>query len=448
MTGIPSTSIRIAKPRGRTGRGAARSGTRPLAFARRVCVAALLVAGASLGASAQTWAPNETQVSPQADLIDAEFSQSRAMITWSDEIGRLWIAYVDPETGDVSPSDGHGILVDPDVMRFQDAQKTKNGPEWVSTSLGDHIVYTKYAGRHTDGNSRIGYAYPDANGVWQGGYLDANLVRKAPYGSLTDGDPAPRITYVDHRENHYWRDLWDPSSEQLIPDFPASNYPIYHVRGARAVLYPLAVDGTDQVFYRDLDSGVVEQLTSDPGQKYQMFMWPAPEFGGEMVFMTLVDEVELRLYRKLPDPVTGVMTWTPIVRHLTTGGAKLYSPEPFVYDGKSYAFMSASNRGAKFRSEIWIANFDAAAPIFRRITPTDELRTRTDPEVFITAKGPMIYFNRLVPDSSSTGRPKTCREIRCSEGMWRADPGLGPTTAVAGDTTTTRRKRAIDAKSN
>ena len=94
----------------------------------------LLVAGWCLGASASGWVPNETQVSPTPDLIDFEFSQSRAQLCWNDEIGNLWIGNVDRATGDFVPADGKGILVDPDSMRYADAQKTKNGPEWLSTS--------------------------------------------------------------------------------------------------------------------------------------------------------------------------------------------------------------------------------------------------------------------------------------------------------------------------
>ena len=311
-------------------------------------------------------------------------------------------------------------------MRFEDAQKTKNGPEWVSTASGDVIVYTKYAGAHSDNNSRIGLAQPDVNGVWQGGFLGPEgAIRKAPYGSASKNDPAPRITYVDNKENHYWRELFDPATEQLISDFPASNYPIRHVRGARAVAYPLTVGDTDQIFYRNLDTGKVTQLTFDAGNKYEVWMWKAPEFANELIFMTLVDQLEFRVYRKLPRPSDGVKVWTPIYSQMAPSGNKIFSPEPFTWNGKSYVFMAQSVRGNKFRSEIWIANIDAANPVFRRITDNTLLRTRTDPEVFITKSGPRIYYNRLVPDYSS-GNPRSCREPACSEGVWMADPGPLP----------------------
>jgi hypothetical protein len=390
----------------------------------RACVALAALSLATLAALAQAWAPNETLVSAQGDMIDLEFNQNKALLAWNSDDGKLWIASVDRRTGAFVPADGKGILADSDTMTFQDAQKTKNGPEWASGITGDFIVYTKYAGRHTDGNSRIGVAQQAPDGGWSGGFLGPDsAVRKAPYGSFDAGDPAPRITYVDNREVHYWRDLWNPATEQAITDFPASNYPIRHVRGARAVAYPLATpSGVEQIFYRNLDTGVVEQLTFDAGNKYEVWMWQAPEFGNEFVFMTLVDQIELRVYRKLPTGAAGALQWTPIFSRTAPSGNKIFSPEPFVWNAKSYVFMSQSVKPNKFRSQIWIANIDSAAPIFRRITDNKLLRTRTDPEVFITSNGPRIYYNRLVPDTGS-GRPRSCRNPSCSEGVWMSDPG-------------------------
>jgi len=404
-------------------------------------VAAVLLAGISTPALAQ-WQPNETLASPQSDLIDYEFSQSRGMFAWNDCCGSLFLGKVNRATGRFEPFDGKFMRVDPDSMTYQDAQKTKNGPEWVSTSIGDVIVYTRYSGYHTDGNSRIGYAFPmqatssciyiSADRYWCATDLGPAVARKAPYGSHTPGDPAPRISYVDNREVHYWRELWNPASEHTIPDFPDSNYPIRQtecaasgVPGARSAVYPVSVGGIDQVFMRDFDSGVVSQLTADAGQKYEVWMWCAPEFGNELVFFTLVDQVELRVYRNLPVVPGGALQWRPVFSQFAPPGNQIFSPEPFVYDGKSFIFMSQTVQPNRFRSQVWIANIDAAAPIFRRITPLTPLQTRTDPEVFITDNGPYIYYNVLENSTRPNGQPKTCRDpVTCSLGVWFADPGL------------------------
>lgn len=382
-------------------------------------------------AAAQTWSPNETQASAEAELIDYEFSQLRGQFAWNDTLGNLWIGGVDPATGLFVPADGRAILVDNDSMRFEDAQKTKNGPEWVGTTFGDMILHTKYMGRHTDGNSRIGIARENPDGTWTSGFLDpSDRVRKAPYSTLIPGDPTPRVTYVDNQQKHYWRELWNPASEVPIPDFPDSNYPIRNVLcqvpgvpGSNAVTYPVLVNGVEQIFYRQWGAAAPEQITFDAGNKYEVWMWCAPEFGNELVFFTLVDQIEVRVYRRLPQP-DGSLKWTPIYSQPAPRGNQIFSPEPFTWKGKSYFFMAQSVRGNKFRSEIWVSNIDASAPIFRRITPTEPLRTRTDPEVFITATGPKIYFNKLIPTLNDRGQYKPCRKPECSEGVWFADPGL------------------------
>lgn len=400
----------------------------------------MLLLGLAMPAAAD-WEPNETRASGQTDLIDFEFSQSRGMFAWNDCCGKLWIGKVDRATGRFVPPDGKAMLIDPDSMTFQDAQKTKNGPEWVSLLGGDVLVYTRYSGRHTDGNSRIGYAYPmlqgsscnyvSADSYWCATDLGQD-VRKAPYGSQVAGDPAPRISYVDNRENHYWRELLNPGTERLIPDFPASNYPVRltacadpTVPGVRSTVYPVTINGVDQAFMRDFDTGVVTQLTSDPGVKYEVWMWCAPEFGNELVFFTLVDQVELRVYRNLPVGPGGANQWTPVFSQFAPTGNQIFSPEPFVYNGKSFIFMSQTVMPNKFRSQVWIANIDAAAPVFKRITPLVPLQTRTDPEMFITDNGPYIYYNVLENSTRPNGQPKTCRDPQtCSLGVWFADPGL------------------------
>jgi hypothetical protein len=402
-----------------------------------VCAALCVVAP---NVQAQTWVPNETRASAQTDLIDYEFSQSRGQFVWSDCCGGLWIGNVDRTTGKFSPADGKGLLIDPDSMTFDDAQKTKNGPEWVTYAGGDLLVYTKYNGRHSDNNSRLGFAYPlqagsscshiSADGYWCAGMLGPDLVRKAPYGSSVTGDTAPLITYVDNRERHYWRELLDATTERPIPDFPDSNYPIrlpncgVSVPGVRSALYGVTVDGVQQVTMRDFDTGVVTQLTFDAGNKYEMFMWCAPEFGNELLFMTVVDSAELRVYRNLPSGQGAGRAWTPIFSQFAPIEQSIASPEPFTYNGKSYIFMSQVVQPNVFRSEVWISNIDAAAPIFRRITPLEPLVSRTDPEVFITDNGPYIYFNMLKPGTRRTGGPRACRDPSCSLGVWFADPGL------------------------
>jgi hypothetical protein len=202
------------------------------------------------------------------------------------------------------------------------------------------------------------------------------------------------------------------------------------VPGVRSTLYPVGVADPStgvvyqQVFLRDFDTQAVTQLTFDPTDKYEMWMWCAPEYANELVFFTLVNQVEIRVYRNTTQP-DNTKKWTPVFSQAVTDNKHtIYSPEPFVWNGHSYIFMAQTVQPNKFRSEVWISNIDPAAPIFKRITPLDPLKTRTDPEVFITDAGPLVYYNRLQPTLTDTGRYKPCRDPSCSDGVWFANPGL------------------------
>jgi hypothetical protein len=186
------------------------------------------------------------------------------------------------------------------------------------------------------------------------------------------------------------------------------------------VLYCKPVNGIKQVHTYNFDSHLSEQLTFDEGDKSASWMWQAPEFNNEFVLSTVLD-TKVRIYRKLPGS-DGTMIWTAIRTIDPPPSYKIYSPEPFVYNGKSYVFLALGLLAYDFPSEIWIANIDATNPDMRRISADQPLRVRADPEVFITSLGPRIYFNRF----TTTGGPdpKKCFSIDCSEGVWFADPNL------------------------
>jgi hypothetical protein len=376
-------------------------------------------------------APNETLVSPQADLQDAEYSQTRGLITWADSDGKLWVAKVNRSSGSFEPANGKGILIDSDAMKTADLKVVGNGPEWVTTSATDQIVYTKFlAGRrHTMANARLAYASRDAGGAWSYRFLTGNLRRNAPYASNDPGDDLPRISYVDPKGNHYWRNLFDGASEALVPWYPQSYRSMRFVRGARAVVFVAPVDGVSQVFRYWIDTAVLEQLTFDSGNKdlhSVPWMWQAPEFGNEFVLSTLVDDIELRIYRQLDPTAGGTGPWTRVHSARSPHGGMLNSPEPFTHDGRSYVFMAATIPPHSYPEAIFLSNIDAAQPMFRQLTPDAPVRMRHDPELFVTDEGPYIYFNRFDPAVAPKG-PPNC--TACSEGVYRTFTGLAPAVA-------------------
>lgn len=366
--------------------------------------------------------PNEQLVSLQPDLIDAEFSQSRAQITWCDVEGNLWLGDVDPDTGMFSPFNGKAELVDPDAMRVGDLAVTFNGPEWVPTDSGDVLVYTKFVPGwpHLQIAGRLAVAEPDENDQWSVRVLDGPTglsPRLSPYGSEDESDPFPRVTYTDHQGVHFWREIDDASTEAPIP-MPNSVKSVRFVQGDRAVVYTMpAENGQSQVFLYGLDTMELEQITFDDGEKDVQtvpWIWQAPEFDNDFVLMTTVDNAEVRIYREIGD------NWNLIYTLNLPPDSKIASPEPFVHNGRSYFFTAMTVEPNNFPDSIWLGTIDPDEALFERISDDRVLRARSDPELFITSQGPYVYYNRY-NQNVNPDKP-FCAD--CSEGVFRAFTGL------------------------
>ena len=386
----------------------------------RALAALLLLAVASASAPSIAQQANESQVTTRIDLFDPEYNQKRAKIAWVDARGNLWVAAVDRKTGLFKPANGKGTLVDADALTSNDLKIVGNGPEWLPSSGPDRLVYTKFLpGRpHTYENARIAMAEQDpTTGKWTHRFLTDKPTYRA-YASDDADDPAPRVTYVDPDGNPYWREVGNAATEAVVPGMEAPRVlALRFSSGERAVVMVTEIDGRKQIARWWHDEQRLEQLTFDGDHETTSspFIWKAPEFGGDDVLVVTADNArEVRIYRRVdasrPEWTIQLRVRAPIV------GTKLSSAEPFVFDGASYIFMSGVVPPNDFASAIFLANIDPAAPFLRQLTPDSPVRTRTDPEVFITTTGPFIYYYRA--DRSDTA------PCPCYEGIWRTDTGL------------------------
>ena len=98
-----------------------------------------------------------------------------------------------------------------------------------------------------------------------------------------------------------------------------------------------------------------------------------------------------------------------------------WSPEPFVHNGRSYLVTQLSP-DFKFYDKT-IPTHVGISGILRRdevrvLTAGGPPRLRLDPEYFITAKGPLIYYKRTILETP-TSPP-------LNDGVWYVDTQLGP----------------------
>jgi hypothetical protein len=413
-----------------------------------------LMAAMAVGASAQTLPP-EVQVGT-ADIIDHEFDWGRdgvycptcnygagnARLSYIDRDHNLWVGYVDYYTGNFYPPTGQAVLLDTNATA---PIEIGNGPEWMVSQRGSEIVYTRW----TDGMPRktmylnVGFAR-QGNGSWIAGSVDNSTLRVMPIGTSDLNDPYPTVHFQNAAvggavSNIFWRDVVPGSVEHKLPlNTNDPGMTRRWVPGSRdalitaPALFPATGAVYKQVFLFHMSTGVLEQLTFDPADKLWAFMWAAPEYDNENVFFVMVNGTQLNIYRNLgrPDGPRGGATRWRVVNTINMPAATPYisSPEPFVHNGRSYIFFSLSanpDLHAFSLSSIAISDIDPVSPTVRVLTSdVNPPRARRDPEYFITANGPYIYYNRYI--LPATGTP-----AQINEGVFRVDAGLGPPVATA-----------------
>lgn len=360
------------------------------------------------------------------------FNNGNSRLAFTDKDGNLWVGDVDYQTGKFLPSNGRGILVDTNTAPVPDFG---NGPEWmISATYGSQLVYTRYLDGHFGDPNSAGIAVAKmANGAWTASPLPNAVPRATPEGTEDETDTDPRVDYIKSDKTAlYWRRMSKPGTEVAIPISDMTNGNARRwVPGSHKIIFQGQPRGStqvlvDQIFTYDTDTGALEQLTTGSGGYVGCFMWKAPEFNNEYVFMTMPKlRQSIQVFRKIAG-ADGVKRWT-VIKTIATGATSalpyFFSPEPFVHNGRSYLMFQLSP-SSKFYDKsipthIGLSGIDPLKNDLRVLTANGPSRLRLDPEFFITAKGPFIYYNRLVPATTTYPDGK-------NDGVWYVDTQLGP----------------------
>jgi hypothetical protein len=401
----------------------------------------LALGGAAMPALAQ---PAFEQLVTTARFGDMEFDWGRdgvhcpscnngdgnARFNWVDRQGRLWISYIDHDTGFFYPPDGRAVLVDTNVAYYSDYG---NGPEWAFSQLGSQLIYTKYEPGLPPSDETTGIALAKlVNGSWTASFLDGFRGRISPGPSQSVNDASPLVTYASALDSRiYWRKLTDPAGAEQQAPWRSTGLSVRWLPDSTKLAFVNGMDHEDGTRYQQVltfDTATPkarpEQLTFDPTEKRGVFMFPAPEFGGDMTFFTVAARTELRVYRHLLG-ANGQRVWT-LVNTIRAPAAVPYiaTPEPFFHNGRTYVYMTlSSDKGASditVPTHLALTGIDPAQPSFRMLTTVEgsPRRLRQDPEYYITSAGPFLYYTRAIPKAGNTAP--------VNEGVFRIDLGLGP----------------------
>jgi hypothetical protein len=353
-------------------------------------------------------------------------------ITFTDSEGNLWVAGIDYNTGLFIPEDARGELLDTNCAPVPDFG---NGSEWIfSKTYGSQVIYIKYLDGlpHSIDTATVAIKTQTADGTWVGGTIPGGVARATGIGTRNINDTDPQINYIQSDKTAmYWRKLSEIGVEHLIPAPVGTNGNARRwIPGTHKIIFTAPPPGStnglfEQAFIYDTDTNQLEQLTNVTHGLVGTYPFIAPEFHNELLFVSAPNGRQvLFIYRRLPG-ADGTMRWT-IIKTIRPPAQLPYffSPAAFSYNGHSYVVFQLSPSAQFYDKTIPThIGFASVDPLVgdgvRVVTANGPPRLRLDPKkVFISAKGPLVYYNRAIPQTDA--------HPAVNDGTWYVDLLLGP----------------------
>lgn len=369
--------------------------SRVRALRRRRLTWALLAGLVAQAAMAQAgFVAREVEVCPaSARVYDPEFEPTTQRMLYFDGRSAVRVAAVLPD-GRIDGTDCAGRVVARRATISLPDLPFRNGPEWALSARGLEIVFTRL---DADGRPSMALASRARRG-WQVQVLPDSTERGLPLVSADADAEQPRLVYarITSPGNYAlaWREAFLPGSEATVPGDvdPRSGGAPRWVPGQRALTLglPDPATGVRQAARLDVDSGTVHPLTDDDGDKDEVWLWQAPEYGGAWGLMVVADGCCLRFYREAEG------RWQ-LQRELRAtefaGGPMIISPELLVHEGRSHVVMQVGTSRVS-ASETWVVGVadDGLAPT-RISDPARPDLARSEPEWHVTPAGVFVYVS-------------------------------------------------------
>lgn len=376
------------------------------------------------------------------------FGEGNARYNWTDQNGDLWVGHLDPTSGAFTPPTDNNELADTTAFYFG---AFNNGPDFAfSTPVAgqepvSQLVYTRYPPGDTQVPSNAGIAFstpiqggwdpeflPGAMGTSGTGPINTVLYQQ----SQCPTDPVAFTLFYDLSTpaQVFWEPVTDAAGTEptLTPFGSYATFISGGKPGARWVpcTHQLVFVGAappnsqgisyQQVFWYDIDTGVVQQLTLDSNQHAEGFLFQAPEFNDTYVLYTVTNNNEIDVYEQTGVAANGAPTFQLVNKITSIDLSEPYisETEPFINctpQCQTYIFMKLqSTPGQNNQSQpngLAVTNISPSQPMFQVLIPQSITPTvqRMNPKYFITSNGPYLYYARNTIQSGTTQFKKTGR---------------------------------------
>ncbi|NDJ33657.1 MAG: hypothetical protein GYB64_03255, partial [Chloroflexi bacterium] len=361
---------------------------------------------------------------PGESYVDPEILPGGSLITYQSE-GGIYLAPLDPATGRL---ESPGILVDTGAARLL---ATFNGPEFGIDAHGWALYYAKpHAGEVQIWRATLDDSgQPQAEPLTAGSRFQTQLVSRNPDADTTH---IAAIEGTWQQGTAVWFDEAEPDVIYPIDSIENGVIPLRWVDGSSLItLSERTGPARGQLSLLDTDTNTTWQITDDDGDKTDPYGWFAPEFGGDLLVLAIVDNESVAIYRD-----TGGAMWERIATLTPPPEARfdfVASAEPFTVGGRSYLSLvvkdANSSRQAFSDSEVWLfdINDDPQGRYAERGDSGEPGIARSDPEVFIGTGHVFVYYNVIGGDNAAEPYAvRRCRSGIMVDGTAQQPPSMPP----------------------
>lgn len=394
-------------------------GVRGLALLLAACCTACGAPGPAPSATSAgtsptaSWTPADVRVGDAAwAYLDPEIApadDTRVWMAFLDDALEVWVGTVDPLTGLFRSGHGRDVRLGR-ASAF--GTRMVNGPEWGLDAEGPAVFFTA---ADASGTGQIWRARPPFEApaltqlTWSGdgtvhAVANATWDPARPTTLLTGfrgRQAGPSLRWEPGTAQPFWMDEARPGQVRPLP-FPNKFHRPVPGTGLAVFAAAATAEGLEagQVYLADLEGGTIRTLSADGGEKSAPWGFHAPELGGELLVVALVDGTALAVYR---DSSGGTGPWTRIATlglPVGTLYTRVTSAEP-VIGGRGFAgasfFTLEAQTAADDDSSIWLLGPGLAGrpPLARRVDGgalTGERASRRDPETLAAGPELLVYY--------------------------------------------------------
>jgi len=362
----------------------------------------------------ETWGPppvddSDIQIGLSSQhYLDPEFidvnGQYKAVFTEGVHVsGSMWVADMDPVTGDFVSGDGLDLELDTDIPPIYDT--LINGPEWGVDAGGVALFYTKY---DADQNRQ----------VWRARLSDPPVLAQLtndPEGrvhwaaTLNRSDPSIHIFLVNYSSFElHWANEEEVTVEHPLPGYvwgEGNNGPRF-IPGTAYFVYAKQISEDKVELVRvDTSDGSETVVTDDDILKVDTWGFIAPEFDNEICYSALISKTAIGVYRYVNpgDPFATRIAEIEVPAgdsHPYIRSIEILQTASGLFDRTYFAFMGADNPTPLVPCDgtMWVASLgpDPGSRFVRRVDEgavSGRTAYRQEPELMIGQDEVFLYYN-------------------------------------------------------